>query len=346
MIDKQTALRSLRPALGIGRARGKLKASPEDFVVREIPNWTPTGEGEHAVLWIEKTGLNTEWLARQLARFAGVPNRSVSFAGRKDRLARTWQWFSVHLPGVEIDWASFECPGATIHAAERHSRKVRTGALRGNAFEIVIRDLNRPLDTEAVESMRSGVPNYFGPQRFGKHNSNLRHAETIAHGGRVRKSERALAVSAARSAVFNAVLESRVFEGNWNAPTLGDVVQFEGSRSLYVVDADSLHGTEQRAAALDVHPTGPLWGRGDLMTTGSVESHEQSVADVHQLWTKATEVAGASMARRALRMVPANFSYVLDEHVARLSFELPAGSFATAFVNELVADDDDQRSKT
>ncbi|MEL7310623.1 MAG: tRNA pseudouridine(13) synthase TruD [Pseudomonadota bacterium] len=328
------------PALGIQRVHGTVKSIPDDFIVREIPNWVPTGSGEHVVLWIEKRGCNTEWVARQLARFASVPARAVSFAGRKDRVARTWQWFSVHLPGSDVDWQAFDCEGVTLHHVERHSRKIRVGALKGNAFEITLGALNRPIDPASVERLRSGVPNYFGPQRFGNGSSNLKCATAIANGRRVRKSERQLAVSAARSALFNLLLADRVAADCWATPDAGDVVQFEGNRSVYLVDLESLDATRERASRLDLHPTGPLWGRGEMMTQGAPGSREQSVAEVHPLWASAAESAGATMARRSLRVLPANLSYALTQDSAKLHFELPAGAFATALLNELLVPDD------
>src|SRR5476651_2514717 len=144
---------------------GKLKANPEDFIVEEDLGFEPDGEGEHLLVRIRKNGCNTQFVAEQLARFAGIPARSVSYAGLKDRHAVTEQWFCLHLPGKETpEFSLFQLAGCEIIQITRHRRKLRIGTLKGNAFMLVLRDIS---DRDAVEQRlaliaRAGVPNYFG----------------------------------------------------------------------------------------------------------------------------------------------------------------------------------------
>ncbi|MGD2138281.1 MAG: tRNA pseudouridine(13) synthase TruD, partial [Gammaproteobacteria bacterium] len=127
------AIHSLARAWGRPPATGRLRLTPGDFAVREIPLLQPAGAGEHVWLLIRKCGENTQQVAQQLAKLADVPLRDVSFAGLKDRQAVTEQWFSVRLPGRDApDWAAVNSDTLKVIEHARHSRKLRRGALRGN----------------------------------------------------------------------------------------------------------------------------------------------------------------------------------------------------------------------
>src|SRR5262245_9538661 len=116
---------------------GVLRSEPADFRVDEELGFAPTGSGEHAFLWIEKTGANTEWVARRLAEAAGVAPVAVGYSGLKDRHAITRQNFSVHLPGrPDPDWSALVIAGVRVLASSRHDRKLKRGTHRGNRFRI------------------------------------------------------------------------------------------------------------------------------------------------------------------------------------------------------------------
>ncbi|MEO1420074.1 MAG: tRNA pseudouridine(13) synthase TruD [Pseudomonadota bacterium] len=327
------------PALSGVRQSARIKHTPEDFRVIELPNWTPSGDGEHEVLWIQKTDANTEWVARQLARYAEVSVKNVSFAGRKDRAAVTDQWFSVQVPGRSVDWSDFSVAGVQIQSTARHNRKIRAGALRGNRFEVRLREMGNAPDPELIVAIAQGVPNYFGAQRFGRGFSNLDAAEGLANGRRLRRNERSLALSAARAAIFNSVLAIRVQAQTWDTPLDGDVVQLEGSNSVFAVESDALDDVKRRAEQRDLHPTGPLYGRGDTGVQSDAMQLEAKVIEDCAKWASAAERGGAKAGRRSLRVVPKDFSCEYTNETAHLTFELPAGSFATALLNELVLPD-------
>lgn len=334
------------PALGLRRLQGVVRQFCDDFQVVEIPSWSPTGDGEHQVLWVEKVDANTDWVARALARHAGVAPGAVSYAGRKDRAARTWQWFSVQTPGKTTDWSGFDAEGVTIHQVERHSRKIRTGSLKGNRFTLRVRDLSDVWDADLVEKLSAGFPNYFGPQRFGRFGSNLEKAQALAGGARLRRNERSMAISAARSAAFNHVLATRVQNHTWQQPLRGDVLQLEGSRSVFVADEAGLSDLRARADRRDVHPTGPLCGRGQSLAALDALELETAALAACADWVTAAERAGAETQRRSLRVLPAGLSIDMAGRECELSFELAAGSFATALLNELLVDVENQRSST
>ena len=242
-----------------------LKAVAEDFQVDEVLDIPLSGEGEHLWLWVEKRNLNTEEAAKRIARAAGVPLKLISYAGLKDRHAVTRQRFSVHLPRkVAPDLAGLVSDDLKVIEASWHSRKLPRGALAGNRFELVLRDVAG--DRTAIEARLGdiaahGLPNWFGEQRFGRDGGNVAAALAMFAGRRVRRDQRSLLLSAARSELFNRVLAARLADGSWNRGLEGEVWMLAGSRSVFGPEPWS--GTlAQRLADFDIHPTGPLWGKG------------------------------------------------------------------------------------
>jgi tRNA pseudouridine13 synthase len=292
-------------------------------------------------LEVEKCGANTEWVARELARFAGVAPMAVGFAGLKDRHALTRQAFTVHLPGrPDPDWTSLAVEGVKILAATRHSRKLARGALSGNRFRLVVREVEG--DLAGVPALlakieRAGVPNRFGEQRFGREAGNLTAALAMFSGRRVGKAERGRLLSTARSAIFNAVLDARVLGGSWNRCLDGDVFQIDGSGSIFGPEPldDALTA---RVAAMGIHPTGPLWGRGEPRVSGEVAALEAAVANEPglALLAQGLKAAGVEAARRSLRVRVGGLAFSwLDGRTLELRFELPAGAYATMVAAEL-----------
>ena len=338
----ETAILALPTAWGDPPVSARWRATPEDFQVTEIPLLEPAGAGEHVWLLIRKRKENTDQVARQLARCAGVRARDVSYAGLKDRNAVTVQWFSVHLPGrQEPDWGALETDRVTLLRHARHNRKLRRGALRGNAFHIVLRDvdgdtgeLQRRLETIA----RCGVPNYFGEQRFGRAGSNLRTAEQLFGQPALRLSrhQRGLVLSAARAFLFNQVLARRVRDGSWNRVMPGDALQLDGSHSFFIAAAADAE-LQARADALDLHPTGPLWGRGDSPVSDACGREEAMALASCGSWQQGLAGAGLRQERRALRLVVADLQWSWSSaDCLRLEFSLAAGCYATSVVRELV----------
>lgn len=327
-------------AWGAPAAAGRLRQRLEDFVVDEILPWAPAGQGDHLWLWVEKRGLNTDQVARRLARWAGVRPVDVGYAGLKDRQGITRQWFSVNLAGrAEPDPAALESEALRVVEAVRHGRKLKRGALAGNRFSITIRDLAGDWDAviQRLHQIRgAGMPNYFGEQRFGRDGGNIAKALALFAGTRVRdRHKRGLYLSAARAALFNHVLAQRVSDGTWNQALAGDVFMLEGSHSHFpCAKPDEEIG--RRLQAMDIHPTGPLWGRGAPASEGVVRQLEQAVAERYGALAGGLVDAGLDVARRALRARVSDLSWSAEGSALTLAFALPAGSYATALIRELI----------
>jgi len=335
-------------AYGRPPLHGLLRANPEDFQVDEILGYEPCGEGEHAFLHIRKRGLNSADVARELARFAGVRQVNVGFAGLKDRHAVATQFFTVHLPGKDSpDWWQLNSDSLQVLDAQRHNRKIRRGSLRGNRFRLVLRALQGDRDkADAVCAQISaeGVPNYFGPQRFGRNASNLDRAATMlaGEGRRPKPEQMRMLLSAARSYLFNAVLAERVRQGNWNLALDGEVLLLNGSNRQFIAEADDAAIT-QRIATHDVHPSGPMPGELGRTLQPQRETAELESAVLGQGlakdWVAALIARRAGSERRSLRLIPEAFANKwLDAQTLELTFSLPSGAFATTVVRELMRD--------
>jgi tRNA pseudouridine13 synthase len=320
-----------------------LRTVPEDFCVREWLGFEPDGEGDHWLVKVRKRDANTLWVAKQLARIANAHPKDVGFAGIKDRHALTEQSFS--LPArANVDWSQVRGEGFEVIAAARHRRKLKRGALKGNDFEIVLRDFSGdPAKLhERVAQLSKGVPNYFGPQRFGRQANNLRTAVQWMQTGEAPydRHDRSFALSAARAAIFNAVLASRVSDGTWNRLRSGDVANLDGSGSVFAV-AEVDAALSRRCDELDIHPTGPLWG-SESKSTGEVAELEARVAAEFPEFVALLERERMDADRRALRMRVDNPSCSVEEGHVRLKFHLSRGSFATAVLHELIENAFDQ----
>ena len=317
----------------VSGASATLKFLNEDFIVTELPLQLPSGEGEHIWLEIEKNGANTAFVAQQLAQAANVQDWDVGYAGLKDRYAITRQWFSIYLPngkgsekgkGETPDLTQLQHPEFKVLSQSRHLKKLRPGDLQGNRFRIVLRDVTGatggPDAIQAVESnlkaiAAQGVPNYFGAQRFGFEGGNVEQGRAmLAREIRVRNpKKKGIYLSAVRSFVFNEVLALRIQQGLWGQTLLGDVMDEAG------------------------RPTGPLWGRGRVITTDQAQALENAVAERHATLCDGMEHAGLDQARRALVASPVDMSWEwpqADQLV--LSFSLPAGNYATSVLSEIL----------
>ena len=328
-------------AFGDALLHADIRTTPEDFQVDELPAFEPSGEGEHLLLTVRKRGANTVHVAKLLAKWAGLPEMGVSYAGMKDRHAVTTQRFSVHLPKrIAPDIAALASDEVEVVDATWHNRKLQRGALAGNRFRLVLRNVQG--DAKAIDERLSliaarGLPNWFGEQRFGRDGGNVPAALAMFGGRRVRPDQRSLLLSAARSALFNQVLAERVAQGTWDSPLEGEVWMLDGSRSVFGPEpwTDLL---ADRLGRFDIHPSGPLWGEGELRSGGAAAELELgAISDEQSLQLRAgLEGARLKQERRALRLRPANLQHRwLDTDVLELTFALPPGCYATAVLHEL-----------
>jgi tRNA pseudouridine13 synthase len=315
-----------------------IRNQPSDFQVTEHLGFELSDSGEHDYLWLEKVATNTDWAARQLARHAGVRGSDVGYAGMKDRHAVTRQWFSVPRHG-ETDWRAFAADGMTILDVRRHHRKLRRGAHDANTFRIALRTPEAGALRQAVADRLSsvaarGVPNYFGPQRFGRGCGNLELARRLFAGARLKRDKRSIAISAARSYLFNEILSVRVADGSWERILPGERVNLDGSGSVF--QADVVDETiERRASEMDIHPTATLWGLRSEMSPGVIETLERKATDANFDLRSGLERLGAKAGHRALRLRVADLSSDFEDDALWLEFRLPAGGFATAVLREI-----------
>ena len=300
-----------------------IRTSPADFQVSEHLGWDFTADGEHDYLWLQKTSANTEWVARQLARHAGVPARDVGYAGLKDRHAVTTQWFSVprwHAP----DWSALEVEGVEVLEVQRHNRKLRRGAHKANTFRIVLRGEDIGSNAEALDERlthigEQGVPNYFGEQRFGRDGGNVELAQAWAKGKRLPRHKRSLAISTIRSLLFNEQLDARVRAATWNTLLPCDKAYLDGTGSVFDVDEVD-EGLRTRVDAMDIHPAGILAGENSGLGSDA--------------WRAALEKARVEEGWRAFRIVVRDLDWSADAGAVTVSFSLGRGAFATSVLRE------------
>jgi len=315
-----------------------LRRSAADFQVTEVLDYELSGDGEHDFLWLEKQDANTAWVAGKLAQYAGIRESDVGFAGMKDRHAVTRQWFSVRRPSAAgTDWDGFGLPGVRILNATRHERKLRRGAHSGNRFRICIADIEGDpavLDERLLLIRRSGVPNYFGEQRFGRNGNNLHLASELFAGKKMRRNKRSIALSAARSCLFNHILQTRVGDGSWNRLLDGESACLDGSNSIFAVDRVD-EELQRRCEEMDIHPGGALWGSGEPSCRGAVLALERAALLPYGELQSGLE-AHAGQSRRALRLAVRDFTWEIAGNQAWLDFGLTSGGFATAVLREVV----------
>ncbi len=319
----------------------RIRSVPEDFLVEEIAAFEPHGEGEHLLLTIEKRSLNTAEAAKRLAAWAGLPEMAIGYTGMKDRHAVTRQRFSVHLPKrVAPDVATLQADDFKVLESVWHNRKLPRGALAGNRFVLTLREVQGQrdaIDARLAQVAARGLPNWFGGQRFGRDGGNVASALAMFAGRRVRRDQRSILLSAARSELFNRVLSARVIDGSWDAGLEGEVWVLAGSRSVFGPEPWS-EVLAQRLAAFDIHPSAPLWGAGELRSQARCADIETSaLADVDSLALRTgLEQAELKQERRATRLVAEALSWQwTDDSSLVLSFSLPPGSYATAVLHEL-----------
>ena len=282
-------------------ARGVIKQQPEDFYVEEL--WTEpfSGSGEHVMLWLEKTGQNTEYVARQLARAAGVRDMDIGYSGLKDRWAVTRQWFSVYLGNKpEPDWQNVSLEGVSILAVTRHHKKLRRGEHGGNLFRLTIRSLQQAegVDSALQQIQQRGFPNYFGEQRFGREGQNLHRAEALFERRiKASSSQRAFYLSAVRAYLFNLNLSREVERGAWQDHATG----------------------------------GPLYGDAQPEVS-PLTDEERAVLDAHPLFAQGIHQNRMKMMRRPYGVLPQAMSWHIEDDMLRLEFVLPPGAFATTLL--------------
>ena len=316
-----------------------LKQEFADFIVKEDLGYEMSGEGEFVAVKIRKTDCNTLFVGEKLAKFVGISDRNMGYAGLKDRHGITEQWFCLQMPGKETpDFSQFQLEGVEILEVTRHNRKIRTGSLQGNAFEILLRgakesdELNERLNFVT----KYGFPNYFTEQRFGRDGHNLTQAQRWASGEISVKDrkKRSFYLSAARSEVFNLVVSQRIADQQMQTVLSGDYLQLAGSNSFFEVKAEDLVQSQQRLDENDVLLTAPLIGENSLEQNGN--EREKAIVAQHENLISLMKKERMNAARRAMLCKPQDLRWQFEPEGLRLTFFLNSGSYATGLVRELI----------
>ncbi|MBH0006288.1 tRNA pseudouridine(13) synthase TruD [Psychrobacter sp. SWN149] len=353
------------------------KAHATDFIVNELLPLDFTGEGEHLWLHIEKLGMNTAYLANLLSEWAEIPLRDVGYSGLKDRHALTTQWFSLRIPKKQLPETEFapidigETESVTILAQHWHNKKLNRGTHRANQFIITLRDVQFADDNSDVKPSepslstkqsveqhlasigQTGVPNYFGPQRFGRQGNNVREALSLfarppraprpsskkSKSKRAPREQNTMELSAARSLIFNEILAARVRDDSWNTGLSGEVFNLDGSGSIFT--SETLDDTlRARLDSGDIHPTAVMWGTGNDKVSSTAAAIESNVVQHSPLLTQLAtglEQRDIKAQRRALRLPIEEMHWEWsDDCTLVLSFTLTTGSFATSVLASVV----------
>ena len=341
--DWQSELSKLAIAHGGPKVNAQIKARPEDFRVLENLQVVPSGAGEHYWLHISKTKRSTDQVAKELAKFTKVSHRDVGYSGIKDFFAITDQWFSVWMPGAESpDWNSFDLPGVRINKITQHARKIKRGTHKSNFFEVQISGIDGTADAilQTVELIKEqGVPNYFGPQRFGNNADNMNQVMTFFNSGKRSKNRNlhGLLLSSARSWIFNKIVSARVEQGSWQSLLANEPACLAGSNSMFI--SENAEDEIERLLSMDIHPSAPMWGRNSerlMLDSKTVHDWELEVIANEQKLCHGLERAGLEYQRRPIRSHVRNLSAKRNDRGVVLSFELQRGQFATSVLRELV----------
>jgi len=323
---------------------GLLRSQMSDFKVFEQLPFLPCGEGEHLYIHVRKTGANTLFVARELAKYFKVKEQLVSYAGLKDRFAVAEQWFGIHVPGKQVyDLSDLVIEGVEVLSYQRHNKKLRTGALTGNRFELILREVSnvKALTQRWHDITDQGVPNYFGEQRFGIDGGNINRALALFSGTKVKdKKKRGMYLSAARSAIFNQVISKRIDTNKFNELLVGDVLMLAGTQSVFLLD-ELESSIQQRFIDKDLDITAPMWGAGELMTQGDAHDLEQGIAEENEEFSQGLPRFGLKQERRRTRLSISDTNIEViptaeNTTQVKVSFFLPAGCYATTVLRELL----------
>ncbi len=336
---------------GVG---GVIRAEVEDFVVDEVPAYDPCGAGEHIYVRVEKRELSTLALIKQMAQALGISNRDISSAGLKDARAIARQTLSIHSISTEGSVSTdqiqaLELDQARVLWVKRHRNKLRRGHLKGNRFTLRIREVAPGADARAAAILdvlaARGVPNGYGPQRFGNQGNNQEIGRLLLHNDweglnaqgvhHLSYHLRKFMVSALQSALFNQVLAQRITRGGMDDALLGDVMKKTDTGGMFTVE--DVPAERRRVKAWEISPTGPIYGykmREAKADAAALEAHILADAGLTLQDFRSVKAKGS---RRPLRYLPEDLTWHMENpSTLVVSFFAPKGAFATMLLRELM----------
>jgi tRNA pseudouridine13 synthase len=324
---------------------GTLRRAPEDFRVDEVPAYLPAGTGPHLYLRVEKRGRTTRDVLRALAQALGVPDRDAGYAGLKDKDAVTTQWLSFPVT-TDPDPRALESPGLSVLEVSRHQNKLRTGHVRANRFELAVRGGNPGLARACAAALAGrGLPNFYGPQRFGADGRNAETGQRLLAGDpdpEIRRAARdrflrRLSISAFQSHLFNRWLVERMADGLFAGALAGDVMKKLDTGGLFICEDPATDGP--RVERFELSPAGPMFGHKLRAAAGEALAREERLlaAEGVRLADFARGGGEAEGTRRAARLrVEVDIVELPGGEGYRARFELPRGSYATVVMRELM----------
>jgi tRNA pseudouridine13 synthase len=322
---------------------GELKRNSADFVVTEIPLYEPIGTGEHVYLLHRRANRTTRDVVKDLARTFGLDERDVGYAGLKDRRAIATQTFSLPLRQTDLDEIARRVDAAVAGetlAVKRHGNKLKRGHLIGNRFEIRLQDtvpdaLARARAVAQELSVR-GLPNAFGPQRYGEDGRNAEHGRALIHRPRGGWLAR-LHLSAWQSSLFDTWLALRMERGLFERVVTGDVAKKLANGALFDVVDEAVE--QARVTAREITHTGPMFGAQMRRASGPAGELEDEVFRAAGVTLDDLSRARLEGTRRAGRIFVEELELEAVENGLRLAFRLPKGSYATTLLREFTKND-------
>jgi tRNA pseudouridine13 synthase len=329
---------------------GRIKAEPEDFEVEEVPAYQPCGHGDFLYLWVEKRSMGAEYFVRQVARRLDLPPGEVGTAGLKDRHAVTRQMVSVPAR-AEDRLGQLDGDGIRLLRVDRHTNKLRPGHLHGNRFRVLIRDVEAAAGERLAPLLerlrRDGLPNFYGPQRFGRDGETLLLGRALLAGETAPELPsgqkpnlrspflRKLALSAVQSALFNLVLARRMADGLFRHVLPGDVMAKWPFGGMFV--AEDVAREQARFDARETVTAGPIFGRKMFASAGEAAAREAAALRECGLTPQSFHGFGKLLqgTRRHNLVYPDDLAAEVEAAGVRLRFTLPAGSYATVLLREI-----------
>jgi len=325
---------------GVG---GEIKVEPTHFVVEEIPLYEASGEGQHVYVRLTREGWTTRALEDELADIFDLRDVDIGCAGRKDKHARTTQTFSLNLPNVaeaEVARRIQEHLPVELEWVRRHRNKIRAGHLLGNRFRIVVLGPGPDALAQAediVQTLRErGLPNFYGPQRFGREGDNAERGREILITGQGPRKRwlRRLLVRAYQSALFNTWLVRRM-ERRWFERVLtGDVAKKLDTGGLFEVE--DVEAEQPRFESDEITYTGPIYGSRMWWASGEPGELERQVLERAAVTEEMLDRAGLNGSRRRARLLLDDLEVEAHPDGLLFTFSLPKGSYATTVLREVM----------
>lgn len=323
---------------------GKIKEEPSHFLVDEIPLYTPSGDGQHVYLLIQKTNLNSSEVEEQLAKLFNITSKDIGSAGQKDKCAITTQWFSLSLGATAnleqvCEEVSKNIEGIKVLKSSKHINKLKTGHLIGNKFTITISETNEDAYLTAQKIANElkviGIPNFYGHQRFGSKGDNAISGREVLKGQKKVKKNwlKKMFLSAYQSELFNKWLSQRISDNLFSSLIEGDLLQkSEGGRS-FPFDKEKSHDKE--FINHEVTYTGPIFGSKVNGPTHLAKEREDKIFTVEDISIDEYKKNKLQGTRRAAIVFPEDLTINQSStNNLIISFSLPSGSYATILIRE------------